>query len=41
MMMRISRVLPIGLLMTACATVPTGPSLMVMPGDERCHKLEL
>ena len=33
MMMRISRVLPIGLLMTACATVPTGPSLMVMPGD--------
>jgi len=32
-MIRILRVLPIGLLMTACATVPTGPSVMVMPGN--------
>lgn len=33
--MRTSRVFPAaaGLLMTACATVPTGPSVMVMPGN--------
>jgi outer membrane lipoprotein SlyB len=34
-MMRTSRVLPVtaGLLMVACATVPTGPSVMVLPGS--------
>jgi hypothetical protein len=33
--MRAQRVLPaaVGLLMTACATVPTGPSVMVLPGN--------
>src|SRR5437667_6776634 len=33
--MRMQRVLPVavGLLMTACATVPAGPSVMVLPGN--------
>jgi len=33
--MRQSRILPIaaGLLLTACATVPTGPNVMVLPGN--------
>src|SRR5438874_5928581 len=34
-MMQRSSVLPVaaGLLMTACATIPTGPSVMVLPGS--------
>ena len=35
----VSRVLPIGLLMTACATVPTGPSVMAMPGGGKTFEL--
>src|SRR2546429_226234 len=33
--MRTQRVFPVavGLLMTACATVPAGPSVMVLPGN--------
>ena len=32
-----SRILPIasGLLVTACASLPTGPSVMVLPGDRK------
>src|SRR5207237_668751 len=34
-MMTNARILPVvaGLLMTACATIPTGPSVMVLPGN--------
>jgi OmpA family protein len=34
-MMTNARILPVvaGLLMTACATIPTGPSVMVLPGS--------
>jgi len=34
-MMTNARILPVvaGLLLTACATIPTGPSVMVLPGN--------
>src|SRR2546428_5612594 len=35
------RILPVatGVLLTACATVPTGPSVMVLPGDGKNFEL--
>src|SRR5437870_13386530 len=35
------RILPVatGVLLTACATVPTGPSVMVLPGDGKHFEL--